>query len=356
MGVRSAMKPGIYFDLSEADYLAAPALSSSGIKNLLIDPLEFWRESGMNPDFAPTTTDAKDTGSAFHRRLLEGAGEFYRTYAALPEREDFPGAIDGHDALKAECERLGLKKSGRIVDLCERILEADPSASLFPVINDQWQKEHRNHVWMKKGDMARVERVAAWIEANHPKAMTALTGGMSEVSIFWSDEETGVPMKSRLDRLNRAIIDLKTFSNSRRKPIDAAVAEAVAYVGYGIQAVLYTHGIHQIKQLLRAGDADIHGDHDPKWLNKVLGIEEHSFWFLFVEQGTDWPHVRLKEFTRKNKGGRAVNLHFQTAWTNYRMGVDRYLECCSRFGDSPWCISAEPEQFNETDFPLAMFG
>ena len=54
----------------------------------------------------------------------------------------------------------------------------------------------------------------------HQAAARAMTGGYSEVSIFWIDPGSGVRLKARLDYLKvKAIVDLKTFSNSLGKPV-----------------------------------------------------------------------------------------------------------------------------------------
>ena len=63
------MKPGIYYDLPEADYHAAPGLSNSGIGKIQISPLYYWNDV-LNPNREPE----KDTkfmvlGSVFQSRL-----------------------------------------------------------------------------------------------------------------------------------------------------------------------------------------------------------------------------------------------------------------------------------------------
>ena len=42
------IEPGIHFGLSDDVYHALPALSASGIKNLLVSPMVFWAESFLN--------------------------------------------------------------------------------------------------------------------------------------------------------------------------------------------------------------------------------------------------------------------------------------------------------------------
>lgn len=90
------MAPGIYFGMDEAEYHAAPALSSSGIRNLLVSPLDYWVNSHMNPEYVDEKTAAMVVGTAFHRRLLEPE-RFAAMYAPVPSKADYPDAIDGAD-------------------------------------------------------------------------------------------------------------------------------------------------------------------------------------------------------------------------------------------------------------------
>ena len=56
--------PGIFFDLPEADYHAARALSCSGIKHLTVSDLNYWHRN-LNPDRGPEgDTPARRFGRA----------------------------------------------------------------------------------------------------------------------------------------------------------------------------------------------------------------------------------------------------------------------------------------------------
>lgn len=354
--------PGIYFGLAEEAYHADPALSSSGIKNLLISPLDYWINSPLNPEYVDEKTPAMIAGTAFHRRLLEPA-RFAALYAAEPSKDDWPDAIDGHEALKAECDRLDLKKSGRIMDLCERILEADPRAQLWPVIRESLADELGDRIALKRDVMADIERAARLVLA-HDSARKALTGGMAEVSIFWTDPDTGIRMKARLDYLKtKAIVDVKTFANSLSKPVDTAIAHAVANNGYPVQAVVYCEAVRQAKQMLRSAKSKavrhVSGlEPDNGWLVQLAAVESHAFFFVFIETGAV-TNVRVREFrpteTYGGRGGTA-NLYWQSGEAGFREGVRRYVVNMERYGpDQPWIDDAPARPFNDTDFPMWMF-
>lgn len=356
------MKPGIYFGLPEEEYHADPSLSSSGIRNILISPLDYWVNSKMNPDYEDTKTDAMTQGTAFHRRLLEPA-RFAEIYASMPTKDDYPDAIDGADALKKECERLDLKKGGKIEDLCERILEADPRAKLWPVIKQGLLADLAGRTLLKRDVISDIERMANIVLA-HQSAEKALTGGMSEVSIFWNDTDTNVPMKARLDYLKiKAIVDVKSFNNPLSKPIDAAVASAVANGRYDVQAVIYDDAVRIAKQMLRRDKTaaiNVVSGPTPEndWLVALAACEHHAFAFVFIEQGAV-TNVRVREFCKMETYGGlggTSNLYWQSGHAGYREGVRRYVDCMKEFGpDKPWIEDVPMRAFADAEFPMYLF-
>jgi hypothetical protein len=282
-------------------------------------------------------------------------------YAPVPRREDYPEAVDGHEELKRLCDELGLKKSGKIADLCERILEANPDAELWPVIKADLLKRSEGRILLKPSAIEDIERSARIIFA-HQSAAKALTGGYAEVSIFWIDEETGVPLKARLDYLKvKSIVDVKSFSNPLGKPIDVAVAGAVAYGRYNVQAVAYDAGIAAAKKMLRSqGSKILHGTEDisNEWLLQFAACQRHSFAFVFVETGPV-TNVRVREFREiETLGGQGMtqNAYWSSGLMGFRRGVRKYVECMERFGpDKPWIEDEPMKAFNDTDFPMFMF-
>lgn len=65
-----------------------------------------------------------------------------------------------------------------------------------------------------------IDQVEKWVEAvrKHPTANSLLSGkGKNEISIFWTDQETGEVCKARPDRIKDGyIIDLKTAQSSQQ--------------------------------------------------------------------------------------------------------------------------------------------
>lgn len=81
-----------------------------------------------------------------------------------------------------------------------------------------------------------------------------LTGGLAEVSVLWTDEATGVKMKSRIDYLKPdKFTDVKTFDNPQKKPLRQCIYDQFRFNGYYLQARVYSEATEQI----RIGDLPI---------------------------------------------------------------------------------------------------
>jgi hypothetical protein len=332
--------PGLYFGLPFDEYLADPALDFTGMKRLLISPLTYWVNSRMNPDFEDCPTEAMVTGKAFHARILEGAETFAQHYAVLPDKADYPNALDGAAELRAKCAELELKKGGTIADLCVRIHEAAPKLELWPIIDYGFRFENKDKTFLKPDVGRQIERLAGLVEA-HPSAAKAFTGGFAEVSVFWTDGKTGVRLKARLDYLKRrAVVDLKTFSNPLGKPLDVAIAHAVAYGRYHMQAVIYSEAAATLREAMLA--------------EHIVDIRQDNlaFVFVFIEQGKV-PNLRVREFKRQ-RSKTEETLAYQSGFAAFRHAVDLYVKNRDRFGAEPWIDDTPMTPFADEDFPIWM--
>jgi len=348
--------PGIYFGMPEEEYHEDRSLSASGIKEIHVTPLTFWMRSSFNPRRPNDATEPKERGKAFHARLLEGEDAFHQRYAIMPRKDDFPLALDGGDELKERCRELGLKGGGTIAQLCERIREADPQAVLWPDIMLEFTEGAlaAGQTIIKQKLAEEIERQVRIVEM-HPGTEKALRGGFCEVSIFWIDPETGVPMKSRIDYLKaRAIVELKTFTNPFGKQIDQAVASSVANNKYMVDAVVRLDAVERAKAMLKAkGDGILHGPlPSDAWLDAFTQAPPHAFVFLFLEAG-DVPNVRVREFKQRETAKGEENLYWSKGAAMYRQGIDLYRQFIDHYGpDLPWVDPQPMRQFFDSDFPL----
>jgi hypothetical protein len=353
LGVHPA---GIYFGMPEDEYHRDRSMSASGVKDIHVTPLTFWMRSGFNPNRADDSTEPKERGKAFHARLLEGAETFAHRYAVAPDIADFPEALDGGAELKARCKELSLPVSGTIAELCKRIREKDPEAVLWPEIIAEFEADaEANGLTIIKKKLAdEIERQVRIVEM-HPGTEKALRGGYCEVSIFWTDKETGVPMKSRVDYLkSRAAVELKTFTNPFGKQIDAAIAGSMANNKYMVDAVVRLEAIENAKAMYREhGDAIVHHEAPPKdWLEAFAHPAPHAFVFLFLEAG-DVPNVRVREFRQREAAKGDENLYWQKGHAMFRQGVELYRQFLDHYGpDLPWVDPQPMRAFFDTDFPM----
>lgn len=187
-------------DLPHNEYLAMPALSFSGMKQLLPPScpalFKYWREHQR-----PSKT-AYDFGHVAHSLVL-GAG---------PEIV----AIDADDwrTKDARTQRDEAYTAGQV-----------------PVL---------------ASDYAAAEALAESVKA-HPRAAELLRpgSGKPEVSLFWTDEESGVDIRGRLDWLpnpsdGRMVVpDFKTAASADPETF----AQSAAKYGYAQQAALYIDGL-----------------------------------------------------------------------------------------------------------------
>jgi hypothetical protein len=174
------------------EYHRIQALSASGLKELRKSPAHFWSWL-HNP---PKSSDALTFGTAFHCALLEPA-KFAETYCTAPR---FDGRTKEGKAAKAE-----------------------------------WEATHQGYTPLDSGDMHTIRGMQKSL-LQHTIAGPMLFGGRSEVSVFGSDEETGVAMKARIDRLtDDLIIDIKTTDDASVR----GFGRSVFTFGYDIQAAHY---------------------------------------------------------------------------------------------------------------------
>lgn len=343
------MKPGIYFGLPEADYHAVPALSFSGIKALMISPLEFWhRAPWLNPKAEQRETDSLELGQAYDCRVIEGKARFDDLYAPALDPADYPEALRTIEDLKAALgdKAKGLKTKGELIG---RLLGIDPAAEIWDNIKIAHSAEHEGKTLLSPGAYGRVQVAAAMIE-KHPDLGRAFSGGYPQVSIFWTDEETDVSMKARLDYLKtRAVVDLKTFGNPFDKPIDRAVTYAMASYKYHIQATLYLEAVERIKALLRDGDAKIDraafGVEQARFLEAMCAVQDHTFLFVFQQTGGA-PIARGYQFTK--------GLVYDCAKVVIGEAQEIYRRCVETYGTDPWIDTAPIRAFDDSEFPAFM--
>jgi hypothetical protein len=341
------MEPGVYFGLDESAYHAVEAMSSSGVKLMKAHPMEYWARSAMNPLREDVSSDeetfAKLCGSAYHARIVEGREEFYDRYAPTLTIDDCPkGTLRTVEDIRAVLrEHDGAKLGGNKPELIARLLECDPCAKIFDVMLATYEDEHDGKTFLPAKVIAKIEVAAAMIE-KHPVLSKAFSGGVPEVSVFWTDEATGIPCKSRMDYLKpKAIVDLKSFSNPHLKPVERAINAAFANGRYHIPAAMYLNAGSVAAEHIRKGR--VFGDCDPALL-KALG-QDHEKTFLFIFQATGAAPIARGKTLPANTGLCQIGqLEIRHALEAMRANLDRY-------GRDFWVDDAPITAFDDSEVP-----
>lgn len=220
--------PGIYPDVDEDVYHAHPALSASGAKKLLRPscPAIFHHERAHGR--APKRE--YDIGHAAHALVL-GTGSDLHVVGA-----------DSYRTKAAQQERDAAYSRGEV-----------------PLTPEEFDA---------------AQEMAAALRA-HPRYDELFGEGLPEQSIFWTDEETGVPCRARPDWLNPArTVDYKTTASD---PSPEACAKAIANFGYHIQEQFYRAGLVELD--LIDPDADfvfVFQQKTPPYIVTVVDIDERG--------------------------------------------------------------------------------
>ena len=327
------------------------ALSASGIKKLRISTMNFWAASVMNPlkDEDSDETEAKGVGKAYHKRILEGRDAFYNLYGyefEAPERDDW---ITTGDDLKKACAEQTLPVTGTKPILIKRLLDKDPTFKerIYDLVEADYITSQGSRTLLPKKTIQRLEIAASMIERD-PQLTNAFRGGYPEVSIFWTDEETGVPCKIRVDYLKpAALVELKSFGNDIGQPIHKAVARAVASYKYHIAARFYLDGVKAAKKLIAAGkfypDPKRSPDSDlTAFLDGLIASQEMTYLFVFQQTGPA-PVVRGRIL--------APGLTMDLGRVEIDDAKARFKHAAECFGADPWIDAAPIETFDSCDFP-----
>jgi exodeoxyribonuclease VIII len=202
MNAITELTPGLYEDLSNQAYHAAPGVSKSGLDLIAHNPAAYiWNRSAPVDE---EKTGALDMGTALHCLLLEPL-EFDRRFIKAPEfnRRTKDGKAE-EAAFLAECA-----DTGKIV------LSAE-----------DWRK---------------LDLMAQSVSA-HPVASWLLSQpGKAEQSIFWTDEETGELCRIRPDWMlteQPIIVDVKKVDG-----LDRFERHAEEF-RYHVQDAMYSDGYY----------------------------------------------------------------------------------------------------------------
>ena len=207
-----------------------PSFSSTGIRAAeLKSPLAFWKTSDLNPDRYPPKAegDALILGKAAHCLIL-GDEVFADNFAYVPD--DAPRR-------PTSAQIAAFEKNGFWSDA------AKDGAEWWA----RFDAEAAGRSLLTAEQVTRIGYMAENLAAL-PEAREALIGALTEVSMIWQDEITGLWVKSRPDCIPSNGVDfgdLKTFS-PKGADILLAAQRAVTDHGYPVQMGMAVEGAERI--------------------------------------------------------------------------------------------------------------
>lgn len=224
-------------------------------------PWHFWMSSDLNPNRYPAKedSDALILGKATHALVL-GDENFDREFVYVPKdapRRPSPQQIKAYD-------------EDRATDI------GTESVEFWRAFDD----EAEGRLMLTDVQIEKIARMSENIKQS-PEAVSALTGGMMEISMIWQDEITGVWVKSRPDVLpdnGSDFSDLKTFA-PRTKSIERAVHQAITDNAYFMQMALAVMGAEAVLgQTASACDLIMAQSTEPYTVTCVRIDEDALYW------------------------------------------------------------------------------
>ena len=206
------------------------SVSSTGIrKAALQSPLAFWKTSGLNPNRYPPKpeSDALILGKAAHCLIL-GDEVFAENFAYVPE--DAPRR-------PTVTQIAAFGKNGFWSDAAKE--------------GGEWWTEFDNlaagRSLLTAEQVTKIGYMAENLNAL-PEAREALIGDLTEISMIWQDDITGLWVKSRPDCIPSNGVDfgdLKTFSPKGADLILSA-QRSITDFGYSVQMAMAVEGAERI--------------------------------------------------------------------------------------------------------------
>lgn len=311
---------GIYFNMDESIYHRAHALSCSGIKLLLVSELQYWHHNFNPRRVEKDDTPAKAYGKAAHRYSLE-PHTFEEVYCFVPD--EAPN--------RPNTRQLNAK---------------NPSADTIRSI--EWWEEFNHRNFGKK--VAHRDWMPDFKEAyamlqNYPDTKGCFKDGYPEVSIFIRID--GIMYKCRIDWLKiSGIEDLKTFSNSRARPIEESLFAAIKNEKYNLQHYHYSGLLNKAKERLKEGTLKVFDCPDENFLHDLVDYPKIEFNLVFLESEAPF-EARTIELVKAMVEGATPNDYWKQAEAMFRKAFDKYRICWAKYGINPWI--AERTKFVLTD-------
>lgn len=259
--------PGIY-RMSMAHYHSQeccpdPSISSSGLRTIwLQSPFHYWSTSALNPDRLPEKDEspALALGKGAHALML-GEDRFDEMFCYLPA--DAPSR-------PTKAQIAAFERTGGWSDA------AKPGALFW----ERFDAENVGKTILTQDMVEKIRRMSESLKSN-PAAVVALSAPMTEVSLIWQDEPTGVWLKSRVDVMPTEqfdYVDLKTFA-PQTKDIKRAIHRSITDYAYDMQMGLGQEGARVLTGLMPNEAALVMLQSTEPYTCSVVRIDEDTLYW-----------------------------------------------------------------------------
>lgn len=364
------MKPGIYADISNADYHGGAGVSKSGLDLVRRSPMHYKSVRDAANDNEPTPAQA--IGTAAHSIILEPK-EFAKEYCLGLRPQDVPDAIMGRDTLVAMVEKLNegrlpkLVTGGSKAEVVERILANQPvetwttdqlealkGSDLKEVINQL--NTERTGLLSTSGsiselaDLLRTNGVPVKLWSEAQAEWAANNGHRKVLTQEQFDQLRGMydavmahpAARFFLTKANNVVVDLKTTEDASLE----GFSKSIANWGYDVQHPYYLDGLRlALEQSDSVPPAVGTAELSAYWNDPITGVLcrcRPDFWrgqpdhFVFVAVEKKKPYAVGVYVLDADSvaSGRA----------QYREGLDKYAHCLANdnwpgYGDKVQTIS-----------------
>lgn len=383
------MKPGIYADISNANYHGGAGVSKSGLDLVRRSPMHYKSVRDSANDNEPTPAQA--IGTAAHSIILEPK-EFAKEYCLGLRPQDVPDAIMGRDTLVAMVEKLnearlpklvtGGTKAEQVARIMAEIATGDDAADAVNAEAFNGMKgaelkaqlealnETRTGLLSTNGSISELAEllrtngvpVKLWSEAQSEWA--ANNGHRKVLTQEQFDQLRGMhdavmahpAARFFLTKANNVVVDLKTTEDASLE----GFSKSIANWGYDVQHPYYLDGLRlALEQSDSVPPAVGTAELSAYWNDPITGVLcrcRPDFWrgqpdhFVFVAVEKKKPYAVGVYVLDADSvaSGRA----------QYREGLDKYAHCLASdnwpgYGDKVQTISVPAWHLRKNEHLIA---
>lgn len=281
---------GVHIGLRHRDHIADSGLGYTAIKDIFLSPIEWWDASEHNSfREPPEEKDAFDRGEALHVHTLDGPKVYKRVYGIAPTKKTHPDYLDLVDSLQRACAAHGLSNHGLKSDLIARLVRAKAPVKILEHERSLFRRSGKKEIGER--DDARIKILYAMmmrsrdeLKISDRESLTlkqALTGALTEVSVFWEDGE-GIRQRARFDILKPNFSgDLKSITHWKKSNFDKALLSEIIHRGYMIQCAHYHEGRHELRRAVAEGRVFGGNKTQRKRLDRIAEADLWAWLFVF---------------------------------------------------------------------------